>query len=96
VIPGDNPIWAHATDDHGIDKVEFYVDGTKIGEDTSGGDADAYVCIWNAASASPGSSHAIRARAVDTSKNEAEAGITVTILRVQSAGLSCELHGSSS
>jgi hypothetical protein len=80
VIAGDNPIWARATDDHGIAKVEFYVDGGKIGEDTTSGGGNAYDYIWNAAGASPGSAHTIRVRAVDTSGNDAEASIAVTIL----------------
>jgi|WetSurSiteA1Bulk_404760.scaffolds.fasta_scaffold354011_1 hypothetical protein len=80
VIPGDNPIWARATDDHGIDRVEFYVDGAKIGEDPTGGDGNAYVYIWNAAGMSPGSPHVIGARAIDTSSNDAQATIAVTLL----------------
>ncbi len=74
---GNILIRATATDDDEVDRVEFYVDGTKIGED----DDDAltvYEYTWNASAAAAGS-HSIRARAVDASDNDASDTVAVTI-----------------
>lgn len=70
-------IQARATDNQGVANVEFYIDGTKIGEDATGA-AGVYEYTWNAAGAAAGS-HTIRARAIDTSNNAGEATIAVTV-----------------
>lgn len=69
---------AQATDNVEIAKVEFYVDGAKIGEDASGA-SNVYEYTWNAAGLVSGSVHTLRARALDTSGNERDATATVTI-----------------
>jgi len=78
VTAGPVPLRAQATDNVAVAKVEFYAGGTKIGEDTSGA-ANVFEFTWNAAGLANGSQHALRARAIDTSGNQAEATITVTI-----------------
>jgi hypothetical protein len=70
-------IQARATDNRGIAKVEFYIDGTKLGEDETGA-ANVYEYTWNATGAAAGS-HTIRARAIDASGNDQDATIAVTI-----------------
>lgn len=78
VLPAGNVvIVADATDDEEVAKVEFYVDDTKIGEDPTG-TANAYEYTWNASGAAAGS-HTIRARAIDTSDNDQDDAIAVTI-----------------
>lgn len=74
---GNVDVLASATDNEAIAKVEFSVDGTKIGEDLSG-TADVYQYTWNASGATAGS-HTIRARAIDTSDNNQTDAITITI-----------------
>lgn len=78
VPSGNVSIRATATDDEGVAKVEFHVDGTKIGEDASAV-ANVYEHTWNASGLAAGSAHTIRARAVDTSGNDASDTISVTI-----------------
>jgi hypothetical protein len=69
-------IQARATDDQGMAKVEFYVDGTKLAEDATGA-ADIYEYTWDASNAGA-ANHTIRARAIDTSDNYKDASISVT------------------
>jgi hypothetical protein len=78
VPAADVLVRAQATDNQGIAKVEYYVDGAKVGEDETG-TANVYEYTWGAGSLTLGSSHIIRARAIDTSGNDGEATITVTI-----------------
>jgi murein DD-endopeptidase MepM/ murein hydrolase activator NlpD len=60
----------------GIQKVEFYIDGQKIGEDTS----SPYEYSWNTDSLTYGSTHTIQAKAYDNAGNVGESSvITVTI-----------------
>jgi len=70
-------ISALATDNQAVAKVEFAVDGTTIGEDATGV-ANVYQYTWDASGAAAGS-HTIRARAIDTSGNDKDAAVTVTI-----------------
>ena len=76
--PGDNstvsgivPIKANATDNVGVVKVEFYVDDSKIGEDTS----SPYVCNWDTSSLQYNSTHIIQAKAYDNAGNVGESPI---------------------
>lgn len=79
-VPADDVlIQARATDNRGIAKVEFYVDGTLLGEDETGG-ANVYEFTWDASGLNPGSGHAIRVRAIDTSDNDDEMSIAVAII----------------
>lgn len=60
-------VTAHATDDVLMSKVEFYVDGTKVGTDTSGSAGD-YTYSLTPSSYSVGS-HTLTAKAYDSSSN---------------------------
>jgi hypothetical protein len=79
VTDGDVLIQAEATDNEDVAKVEFFIDGTKIGEDLTG-TAHVYEYTWDASGLTSGSIHAIRARAIDTSDNDADATISVTVV----------------
>ncbi|HPU43770.1 MAG TPA: Ig-like domain-containing protein, partial [Dictyoglomaceae bacterium] len=75
-VSGSVDIIASATDDVGVSKVEFYIDGTKVGEDTQ----SPYVYSWNTDSLQYGSTHGIKAKAYDNAGNTGESQIvTVTI-----------------
>ena len=66
---------ANASDDGGVDHVDFLVDGQTVGSDSSA----PYSVSWNSAQVSDGS-HTIRARAVDTVGNSGEsADVPVTV-----------------
>lgn len=78
VNAADVLIRAQATDNQGIARVEFYVDGTKIGEDATEVD-NSYEYTWDASGLNPGSGHVIRVRAIDTSDNDDEATVAVAI-----------------
>ncbi|MFO8051784.1 MAG: S8 family serine peptidase [Thermoplasmatota archaeon] len=67
---------ATATDSDGtISKVEFFVDGTSVGTDTSGGDG--WTLSWDSSSVSDGS-HTIGVTATDNEENTATDSVTVT------------------
>jgi hypothetical protein len=78
VTAGNVLVRAQATDNEGIAKVEFYIDGAKIGEDASGA-SNIYEYTWNAAGLGSGTAHTVRAHALDTSGNDDNATVTVTI-----------------
>ena len=78
VLIGNVLIQAQATDNEEVEKVEFYVDGIKRGEDLTGV-SSVYEYTWNASSLAAGTSHNLKARAIDTSGNDDEATITVTM-----------------
>ncbi|OGZ41615.1 MAG: hypothetical protein A3C80_00225 [Candidatus Ryanbacteria bacterium RIFCSPHIGHO2_02_FULL_45_43] len=73
-VEGTINILAAATDDNGIDKVDFYADGAPIGADT----AFPYEISWNSASVADGS-HALKVVAVDTVGQTAEHLIYVIV-----------------
>lgn len=76
VVSGVVTIQVTADDNVGVVKVEFYVDGAKIGEDTS----SPYECNWNTDNLQYNSQHTIQARAYDNAGNIGESSIiTVTI-----------------
>jgi len=67
---------ATATDNVGVVKVEFYIDGSKVGEDAS----SPYEYSWNTDTLTYGSTHTIQAKAYDNAGNVGESPqITVTI-----------------
>ncbi|MCX7796947.1 MAG: clostripain-related cysteine peptidase [bacterium] len=69
-------IQATATDDIGVAKVEFYIDGNKVGEDPS----SPYEYSWNTDSLQYNSQHTIQAKAYDNANNVGTSSIiTVTI-----------------
>lgn len=63
-VNGIIPIMADAADNVGVTRVDFYVDGNYIGNDTE----SPYSCNWNSASVNNGS-HALTARAFDAAGN---------------------------
>lgn len=63
-----------ATDDTGVEVVEFYVGTTKIGED----EITPYSWLWNTTNVTAGQVQ-LRARVLDLAGNTAEALITVTV-----------------
>ncbi|HHV81048.1 TPA: hypothetical protein GXX44_05100, partial [bacterium] len=69
-------IQAKASDDVGVAKVEFYIDNSKVGEDSQ----SLYKYSWNTDSLAYGSTHTIYAKAYDNAGNEGVSpSITVTI-----------------
>jgi len=76
IVSGIVPIKAEATDNIGVVKVEFYIDGSKVGEDTS----SPYEYSWNTDSLQYNSTHIIQAKAYDVAGNVGESPvITVKI-----------------
>ena len=68
-------VHATATDDHGLAEVDLYVDGVKIGTDTTA----PYSILWNTATL-PNGAHTLQTVARDlTGKTGASAPITVTV-----------------
>lgn len=77
ITAGNITIKAVATDDKEMDRVEFWIDGTKKGEDNSA-TADTFSYTWDASSVASGT-HAIVAKAFDKSDNSAQDSISITI-----------------
>jgi poly(hydroxyalkanoate) depolymerase family esterase len=74
-ISGTVTITASATDNVGVDRVEFLIDGNLVASDTT----SPYAYAWNTATAANGS-HALQVRAIDTAANTTtSATITVTV-----------------
>lgn len=71
-VYGQTTINATATDDEGISKVEFYVDGALQATDTTAG----YSASFNMSSLSLGS-HTIYARAYDTANNQTNSSLVL-------------------
>jgi len=74
-------IRATATDDKGVAKVEFYVDGAKIGEDTS----SPFEFVWDASALTDGT-HEVKATAYDTISQPKSATISVTVVNHEEYG----------
>jgi len=62
-VKGTVTITANASDDHGVDQVEFFDGSTSIGTDTNGGDG--WSASWDTTSVSAGT-HTLTATATDT------------------------------
>jgi subtilisin family serine protease len=74
-ISGTITITATANDDVGVQKVQFWVDGTYLGYDS----AAAYTRIWDSSSVANGA-HTIKVRAVDNANNfSTEVTISVNV-----------------
>ena len=74
-VTGSVAIAANASDDIGVDRVEFLLDGALLGSDASA----PYAYTWNSATASDGA-HALQARAVDLAGNTgSSAPVNVTV-----------------
>jgi len=69
-------ITAEAQANVGVSKVEFYIDGTKVGEDND----SPYQYSWDTSSLTNNSTHTIQAKAYDTAGNVGESSmVTVTV-----------------
>ncbi|MBP6749159.1 MAG: PHB depolymerase family esterase [Xanthomonadaceae bacterium] len=76
IVSGNVALAASASDNIGVERVEFLLDGALIGSDTSA----PYAANWNSATATNGA-HTLHARAVDLAGNtgvSAPVGVTVT------------------
>ncbi len=73
-VSGTVALAATASDNVGVSRVEFRVDGTLLVSDTSA----PYSTTWNAAGAAPGT-HTIQARAYDAAGNTTNSSVTVTV-----------------
>lgn len=73
-VSGTVTITADAADDAGINKVEFYVDGSKIGEDITA----PYQFDWDT-TAETNDTHTVKAVAHDTAAQTAEHQVSVTV-----------------
>jgi hypothetical protein len=77
---GTVTIQANASDNIGVTKVEFYIDGNKVGEDTT----SLYEYVWNTDVLPYNSTHTIQAKAYDKAGNIGESDIVqVTIGDIQ-------------
>lgn len=74
-VKGNVTIWANASDDKGVTRVDFKVDGVTVGSDTT----SSYSYTWNSASVADGS-HTITAVATDSAgQTTTSAARTVTV-----------------
>lgn len=74
-VSGTVAITANASDDIGLDHVEFLLDGALLGSDATA----PYAYSWNSATASNGA-HALQARAIDLAGNSgSSAAVNVTV-----------------
>lgn len=81
VVAGDVELWAAASDDVGIARVEFLVDGVPL----AARNAPPYFVVWPAGEVANGG-HTLAVRAYDTSGNSAAvAPITVTVRNIPNA-----------
>ena len=75
-VSGTVNVTAAATDDNGVDSVEFFVDGSSIGTDSDG--TDGWSMSWDTTLATEGG-HTITATATDTALQTASDSIAVTV-----------------
>jgi len=73
-VSGNVNITTNASDDNGVTRVEFYVDGGFVGSDSS----SPYSYNWDSASVADGN-HAIKAIAFDTIDQSTDDSITVNV-----------------
>jgi hypothetical protein len=70
-------VTANASDDNGVNQVEFFVDGGSIGADGDG--SDGYSADWDTTAYTDGSSHTISAVATDTINQTGSDSVDVTV-----------------
>lgn len=75
-VSGTVTVEADASDDDGVDQVEFFVDGGSIGTDSDG--SDGWSTSWDTTTVSDGD-HTVSAEATDTAGQTASDGITVSV-----------------
>ena len=73
-VSGQVNITANATDDNGVSQVEFFVDGSSIGVDSTA----PYSASWDTTAYSDGS-HTVSATATDTIGQTGSSSVTVTV-----------------
>lgn len=84
-IAGQVGVSATASDDAGVTRVEFFVDGASIGIDPNGGDG--WGVTWDSASVGDGT-HALTAKATDTAgQTTTSSAVSVTVDNVNSPPL---------
>lgn len=83
-------ITADATDDNGVEKVEFWVDSTWMGEDTDG--TDGWSAIWDLTSVAEGN-YTIAATASDGWQTDSVGQGACRTVRYQQKDGQCDLHG---
>ena len=76
-VAGTVTITAEAEDNDAVAKVEFYIDGTKVGEDTNA----PYQYYWNTVGITNDSTHTIQARAYDALGNMGQSNMITIIVR---------------
>ncbi|MDY7226159.1 PHB depolymerase family esterase [Hyalangium rubrum] len=78
-VAGAVDVTATASDDIGVTKVEFLIDGTVVGQGVSARQAGPFVYNWNTTAYSTGV-HSLQARAYDAAGNTAASGsVSVTV-----------------
>ena len=82
-VSGTVTVSADASDDNGVDQVEFFVDGGSIGTDTDG--SDGWSTSWDTTTASDGN-HTVSAEATDTAGQTATDSIAVTVDNATDSG----------
>ncbi len=75
-VSGTITVEADASDDNGVDQVEFFVDGSSIGVDSDG--SDGWSTSWDTTTVGDGD-HTVTAEATDTAGQTASDSITVTV-----------------
>ncbi|ADO68534.1 extracellular catalytic domain type 1 short-chain-length polyhydroxyalkanoate depolymerase [Stigmatella aurantiaca] len=79
-VTGAVSVTASASDNTGVSRVEFLIDGALAGQGTPSQPAGTYAYTWNTASASAGS-HSLQARAYDAAGNTASSSsVAVTVV----------------
>jgi hypothetical protein len=81
-VDGTVPVVAEASDDQGVEKVEFAVNGTSLGTDADG--ADGWSVQWDSTTAGDGS-HTLTATATDTAGQTSSHSIEVNVDNVDDA-----------
>lgn len=75
-VSGSVTVTANASDDNGVEQVEFFVDGASIGVDFNG--SDGWSVVWNT-TAYPDGTYSLAATATDTAAQTASDGVDVTV-----------------
>ncbi len=76
-VSGATTVTADATDPDGVTQVEFFVDGTSIGVDTTEGDG--WSVSWDTTTTGDGAAVSVTAAATDTLGAEGSNNVTVTV-----------------
>ncbi|MDC0712555.1 PHB depolymerase family esterase [Stigmatella sp. ncwal1] len=79
-VTGTVSVTASASDNTGVTRVDFFIDGALVGQGVPSQPTGTYAYTWNTASASAGS-HSLQARAYDAAGNTASSSsVTVTVV----------------